>query len=161
MAEPDYPCLPTWEKIWQSDWFSTRGQPPTSEKVEEAQTAIEATFGLERDLQLALRSNIGQLEKGLSIGDGVKEQTVPSGRIDILAKDSKARSVVIELKAGTADRDAIGQILSYIGDLQADGHPPVRRILVAGDFMPCAIAAAKAANVVLRKYSFNFSFEQV
>ncbi len=148
-----------WEKIRKSDWFKTLSNG--SGEGEDVQTAIEATFGLERDLQDALRANIDQLENGLSIADEGKERNVPSGRIDILAKDSKGTSVVIELKAGTADRDAVGQILSYIGDLQGDGHSAVRGILVAGDFMPRAIAAARAANVALRKYSFKFSFEQV
>ena len=150
-----------WEKIRETDWYKKNHPLTESESTEEVETAIEATFGLERDLQVALRANIEQLEQGLSIADDQKEHNVPSGRIDILAKDRKGVSVVIELKAGTADRDAVGQILSYIGDLQTDGNHAVRGILVAGDFMPRAIAAARAANVVLRKYSFNFCFEQV
>jgi hypothetical protein len=77
--------------------------------------AIETTFGLERDLQNALRANIEQLEEGLKISDGGKEQIVPSGRIDITAEDQRGARVIIELKAGTADRDAVGQVLSYKG----------------------------------------------
>jgi RecB family endonuclease NucS len=150
-----------WEKIRQTEWWKSLHHDGRTDEAEQVETAIEATFGLERDLQSALRANIQQLEKGLRIADSGKEQSVPSGRIDILGKDSKGISVVIELKAGTADRDAIGQILSYMGDMQTAGHPKVKGFLVAGDFTPRAIAAARAANVVLRKYSFNFSFEQV
>jgi RecB family endonuclease NucS len=113
-------------------------------------------------MQSALRKNIEQLEKGLKIADDGKEHIVPSGRIDILAVDSKEAHVVIELKAGTADRDAVGQILSYIGDLQADGRHAIRGILVAADFTGWAIAASKAVpNVELRKYGFTFSFQKV
>jgi RecB family endonuclease NucS len=123
--------------------------------------ALETTFGLERDLQHALRANIGQLEAGLTITDGGKEQTVASGRIDILAEDAKKRAVVIELKVGKAERDAIGQILSYMGDL-SETSPTVRGIVVAGDFSPSAISAARAtSNIRLLKYAFKFSFEAV
>jgi RecB family endonuclease NucS len=70
--------------------------------------------------------------------------------------------VVIELKAGTADRDAVGQILSYMGDLQGEAGGKVRGILVAGHFTDRAISARRAVpNVELRKYGFKFSFESV
>lgn len=130
-------------------------------KVEQAAEAVKTTFGIERDLQAALRSHIEQLEQGLKISDGGKEQTVESGRIDITAEDRDGAVVVIELKAGEADRDAIGQILAYMGDLTRDKNP-VRGILVAGDYSPRAIAAARVVpNLKLRKYSFQFAFEPV
>lgn len=128
---------------------------------EESADAIETTFGLERDLQAALRKNIEQLEQGLRIVDGDKEQSVQSGRIDITAEDQSGTTVIIELKAGTADREAVAQILTYMGDLIREGKS-VRGILVAGDFMPRTIAAALAVpNLQLRKYGFQFSFEAI
>jgi Endonuclease NucS len=129
-----------------------------SPQVEEA---IKTTFGIERDLQSALRSQIAQLEPGLKITDGGKEKIVASGRIDITAEDVKGAAVVIELKAGEADRDAIGQILGYMGDMSLD-NKAVRGILVAGGFAPRAIAAARVVpNLRLEKYSFNFVFTPV
>jgi RecB family endonuclease NucS len=69
--------------------------------------------------------------------------------------------VVIELKAGTADRDALGQILAYMGDLMTTERS-VRGILIAGDFTARAIAAARAArNVQLIRYGIRFSFSPV
>ncbi len=134
--------------------------PPSAESEEVAE-AIETTFGLERDLQAALRANIEQLDTGLKITDGGKEQTVASGRIDITAEDQTGTRVVIELKTGSADRDAIGQILSYMGDL-AETNKSVRGILVAGDFSARALSAARAVpNIQRKKYSFKFSFESV
>lgn len=128
---------------------------------EETADAIETTFGLERDLQLALRKNIEQLESGLKVADGNKEQIVDSGRIDITAEDSSGATVIIELKAGAADREAVAQILGYMGDLMNAGKN-VRGILVAGDFPFGTIAAARAVpNLQLRKYRFQFSFEAV
>jgi RecB family endonuclease NucS len=127
----------------------------------ETADAIETTFGLERDLQRALRKNIEQLESGLKIVDGNKEQIVDSGRIDITAEDSNGTTVIIELKAGAADREAVAQILAYMGDLMSIGKP-VRGILVAGDFPTRTIAAARAVpNLQLRKYKFQFSFEAI
>ena len=86
---------------------------------------------------------------------------MPSGFIDIAARDRDGVTVAIELKAGTADRDAIGQILSYMGNLM-ESTASVRGILVAGDFSARAVAAVRAApNVRLVRYDFRFSFETV
>ena len=64
-------------------------------------------------------------------------------------------TVAIELKAGIADRDAIGQILAYMGDLM-ESTVSVR------DFTARAVAAVRAApNVRLVQYAFRFSFETV
>jgi len=127
--------------------------------TEEAQ---KAKVSLERDLQAALRENIGQIEPGLVIIDGGKEKEVPSGRTDILAIDAHKRTVVIELKVGQADREVIGQILSYMGDLQAETKEPVRGIVIARDFTSRAIAASKPVpGIELREYEFNFSFKKI
>ena len=107
----------------------------------EVANAVDTTFGRERDLQMALRGNIEQLEPGLTISDGDKEQTVPSGRIDITAQDRDGATVVIELKVGTADRDAIGQLLAYMGDL-TDKGARVRGILIAREFPSRCVGCA-------------------
>jgi hypothetical protein len=124
--------------------------------------AIDAKIGLERDLERALRANIDQVEPGLKIADGGKQKTVESGgRIDILAEDATGAKTVIELKVATADRDAISQILQYMGDLKQTVST-VRGIIVAADFAPPAIAAGRAApNVRLLRYRHRFSFEAI
>ena len=54
----------------------------TPEEVsEEVLDGMEAKFGVERDLQLALRANIGQLEEDIRIAHGGKEQVVPSAEL--------------------------------------------------------------------------------
>jgi Endonuclease NucS len=136
---------------------------PTSGSNEAAATLRELTFDVESHLQKALRSEITQLEPGLKIVDNGREHSVSSGRIDILAEDSDATPVVIELKAGKADKGAIGQILAYMGDMRGDAKGRnVRGILVAGDFDNKAVAASKAVPAVaLKKYTFRFSFKDV
>lgn len=135
---------------------------PANTEGDELVEAVETTFGLERDLQQALRSNIVQLEPGLTIVDGGRERSVKSGgRIDILAKDRSGATVVIELKAGRADRDAVGQILGYIGELMGEATP-IRGILVAAEFSPRTIAAARAApNIRLVSYGIQFLFNPI
>jgi hypothetical protein len=135
---------------------------PGDAEGDEIVEAVETTFGLERDLQRELRNNIAQLDPELSIIDGNRERAVTSGgRIDILAKDRSGGLVVIELKAGRADRDAIGQILGYMGELMEETGS-VRGILVAAEFSPRAIAAAKAAsNIRLVRYGIQFSFKPI
>jgi RecB family endonuclease NucS len=140
-------------------WIKIRERQPGRDP--ETEDAIETTFGLERDLQEWLRRNIADLEPGLSISDGGREQKVAAGFIDITGRDCNGAAVVLELKAGAADRDAVGQILAYMGDLMAT-EKSVRGILVAGDFSPRAIAAARAArNVKLIRYGIRFSFAPV
>jgi len=162
-----------WETIRRKAAEKATAKSPEIAEVAEAKDAAseilktaqakEATISQERDLQAALRANIEQLENGLAINDGGKEKVGTSGgRTDILAIDANAQPVVIELKVGTADRDAIAQILQYMGDLQEMTGAPVRGIVVAYDFTARAIAASKPVrSIELQKYRFNFSFIKV
>lgn len=94
----------------------------------------------------------------MTISDDGREQSVASGRIDITARDKNGTTVIIELKAGLADRDVLGQILSYMGDL-TDNSSQVRGIIIAREFSPRLVAAARAApNVQLLQHGFQFLF---
>ena len=119
------------------------------------------TFELESHLQSHLRKEIEQLEPNLVIVDGGVERIVNSGKIDILAQDGSGRFVVIELKRETAQRDAIGQIVGYMGDIMDEEDVrDVRGILVAGGFDKSCKASLKVIpNLSLKKYRFNFMFE--
>lgn len=133
------------------------GAEPESELIEEV---VSRTFALERDLQAALRRNLGQLEQGLTVADGGNERKVEAGFIDILARDTAGVLTVIELKAETAQPSAIAQILAYMGCIAEETGEPVRGILVAGDHHPRVILAARAIpNLSLKKYRYRFDFE--
>jgi len=132
--------------------------PPNGATVVEEE--LGQRMGLERDMQAALRIEIGQLEPGLAIIDEGAERSVASGFIDITARDVSGATVVVELKAGPAGQRAIAQILSYVGDVAAEQESGiVRGILVASDFDSKAKAAARIIpNLILRKYSVRFQF---
>ena len=135
---------------------------PSVPETDSGEPSDDALFRLESDLQRVLRSNIRQLEAGLTIIDGGSERRVETGRIDITAEDSKGCLVVIELKAGRANLAAIGQLLSYMGSEISEQYSAVRGILIASDFDPRLVAAARAvSNVSLVAYSFQFSFREV
>lgn len=129
--------------------------------VETIEQAEEITFGLERDLQAALRANIEQLEPGLALMDEGRERSTEAGRIDITATDSAGRTVVIELKAGAAPTDVVTQTLAYMAAVST-GEKSVRGIIVAGDFPNRVVLAARAVpNLELRRYGFQFKFSAV
>jgi RecB family endonuclease NucS len=135
---------------------------PDDSEDEELIAAEEITFGLERDLQSALRANIDQLEMGLKITDDGRERVTEAGRIDITAVDAKGNIVIIELKAGTAAPEVVAQILAYMGTVTEADNKPVRGILVAGDFHKRVILASRAiSNLDLKRYSFQFKFSGV
>lgn len=143
-------------------WF--RDEDVDDYRGEEERETPGARVGLERDLQSELRKNICVLEDGLEIIDEGAERSVSSGGfIDITAKDSSGCHVVIELKAGTANRNAVGQILSYMGDLMLeDDVERVRGVIVASDFDKKSIAAARfVPDLDLVRYSVSFSFADV
>ncbi|MEQ1686963.1 MAG: endonuclease NucS domain-containing protein [Sphingopyxis sp.] len=119
-------------------------------------------FEIERHLQDSLRREIGQLEPGLVIVDDGDEKSVESGFIDILARDGSGALVVIELKAGMAKREAVGQITGYMGDLMIEEpETQVRGILVAADFdKSCQSGVRAIPTLKLKRYRFSFTFEE-
>jgi hypothetical protein len=128
--------------------------------------ALEITFKLEEDLERFLAKDLIQLEDGLRLYTqdarrGQQMNAGAAGRVDLLAVDSHGGFVVVELKAGEADRQACGQIQAYmawISDNLASGSP-VRGILVAGDFTErCKLAAKVVPGLSLKQYSAVFKF---
>jgi endonuclease len=81
-----------------------------------------------------------------------------------LAIDKDSDFVVIELKAGKAKDDSLGQILGYIGYIEeniAKGKK-VRGILIANDFEErLKYAVKKISYIELKAYKVNFSFKDI
>ena len=123
----------------------------------------EQRLSLERDMETALRRDIAKLEPGLKIVDGGAQRQVTSGRLDILCKDELDRVVVVELKAGKADRRVIGQTLGYMGDLMTeDSVQTVRGIIVAYDFDQSSQSVARHdPRLSLFTYAVAFTIQAV
>lgn len=139
------------------------GAAPAAEGRDGAQPPDRQRLALERDMQTALRRDLAALEPGLTAVDDGAERAVPSGFIDILARDARGRTVVIELKAGRTDSRVIGQILGYMGDIaEEDPDTAVRGIIVAHDFDRRTLSAARAVpDLALTRYAITFAFRPV
>lgn len=138
---------------------------PAPDVVAEEETALS----LEYDLENSLINNLEQLEKGLRLyqegnitGQQVDAKT--AGRIDLLTVDATGNLVVIELKAGEADRQVCGQILGYMGWVRDNlaRKRDVRGIIVANDFTErCVYAAKVVPGLCLKKYQVSFRFSDI
>lgn len=132
----------------------------------EIQDAVETTLHLEGDLENFLVADLNQLERGLTLFEadgklGRQLSAGPAGRIDILALDSSGALVVIEVKAGEADRQVCGQIQAYMGWVKeriAAGRP-VRGVIVASGFTErMKLAAGIIPTLSLKEYAVVFRF---
>lgn len=91
-----------------------------------------------------------------------REAQVAFGRIDLLCRCSRGDIVAIEVERGAADREAIGQLLAFIGELRRQGmNAHVRGVLVAAALNPAAEAALHATNdIEYFSYEMRFSFNR-
>jgi hypothetical protein len=95
-----------------------------------------------------LRAQLDKVEPGLVAIDNGREREVPSGRIDITARDRDGNFVVIELKVGPCPTGALEQVLGYSADLEDETGRLCRAVLVAASFSTRQRAAAKRAHDV-------------
>ncbi len=126
---------------------------------EEAEQAVEASIGLERDIEDQLVHQLDALEEGLTFVE--RQAKCDVGRVDIVGRGADGATVVVELKVGEAKDSAIGQIARYMGwHQQHQSAKTVRGILVASDFPEGVQHAALAIpNLALRRYRIQLTFE--
>jgi len=131
----------------------------------EIEDTIEASLSLEKDLHSYLASRVEKIEYGLVLLENGVEFQTDAGRVDILAKDKESNIVVIELKAGKAKDNALGQLLGYMGCISTSAPfsgSSVRGILVASSFEQRVIYAAKGLpKLKLVKYQLLFDFQEI
>ena len=127
-----------------------------------AEENAASVFKYERELQAAVRSQLGSLEQGLIEADEGYEAVFPSGRSDIIARDRTGCAVVIELKAGACPKGTIEQALGYAQDWIDSGESRVRTFIIAGEFSPRIKAAAKRIpDLTLLTYALAVQFSRV
>ena len=140
------------------------------ELIEKAEFASQGgdTFAYEKDLQNYLARNLHHLESGLKLyeDEGLTgiEYNAGGRFIDILAVDTHGTLVVVELKVSRGYDRVIGQLLRYLGWVEAnlgDGKP-VRGMIVASEITEDLVLATShiADRVKLFEYAISFSIKQ-
>lgn len=114
----------------------------------------------ERALQIYLAENpskLGIFQPRLV----ATEYQTDVGRVDLLFESYGGDLWVVELKAGIAGRDAIGQVISYMGSIaQTNPGKQVFGMLVAPDFdKSCLAAHSTTSNLELRRVHIEYRVE--
>jgi Endonuclease NucS len=146
---------------------------PQSEELEQETTeAVEEVLGgpalIELHLQDYLFRNWRSVFPDLELYNGGHgREFVTSnpevGVIDFLCRDRQGNFVVIETKRAAPDRQAVGQILGYMGWVQqklCQGSETVRGVLVSNDAterLRMAVAAVPNLELYLYEISFQLS----
>ncbi len=107
--------------------------------------------GSEAQMHVALKQDLSVLEPGLTLLDF--ELPVDVGDVDIYARDSKGNYVVIEVKRGKANQEAVHQLERYVSAVRTT-LPPVYASGVRG-FL-AAPSISKPAKMQLEKLGLEF-----
>lgn len=124
-------------------------------------------FALESHLRDFLAKGLEHIESGLRLYNSGErngiEYPVEGGRIDILAVDKNENLVAIELKLSQGRNKALGQLLYYMGWIDANlSKAPCRGIVIASEISKeLATAVSRAPGVELYIYKMSFSVEAV
>lgn len=118
----------------------------------------EVSQVLEKDIEDHIANSPGMIEKGLIL-DG-RQVIVPSGRIDVLLKDSKGNRTVVEVKLGRIGRDAMRQIQGYINDLRKE-YKKVSGVIVCEGVLPAyENDFRKQHKIKIHTYGWNLRVQQ-
>lgn len=93
------------------------------------ETGSFVLMGSEADMQRALARDPSVIEPGLEVLD--LELPTGVGGIDLFARDSCGRLVVVELKRGKANHEAVHQLERYVTSVRAKYPGEVRGVLAA------------------------------
>lgn len=149
------------------DFLAGRGsdEEGAGEQVDEEEA--EQAFAAESDLRDFLAEHLSCIEPGLRLHESGEnsgvEYAIDNGFIDILAIDREGRFVVIELKVGRGRNRTIGQLLYYMGWIDANmGKSPCRGIIIAKEIPDdLMLAVQRAPGVSLCRYHLAVSVESV
>jgi hypothetical protein len=130
------------------------GAGPDEEEADiESEDSAAGRFALESHLRDYLAANMGRIEPGLTL-------FTAGGRSGI---DSAGRFVVVELKLSRGRNKALGQLLYYMGWVDANlGKAPCRGYIIASEITEeLRIAVKRAQGVSLAQYNLSFSVTSV
>lgn len=118
-------------------------------------------FALEAHLRDFLATNIDRIEPGLALVEHGVEYAIGGGRIDLLARGSDGKFVVIELKLSRGRNKTVGQILHYMGWVDKElGNAPCRGYIVAKTIPEdVKLAVSRVPGVRLAEYKLSFAIK--
>lgn len=108
-------------------------------------------MGSEAEMQKALARDPEVIEPGLSVVD--LEVPTGVGGIDLYARDSEGRLVVVELKRGKATQEAVHQLSRYVTTVSEQVGQQVRGILAAPAISTPALKQLTALGLEFREVS--------
>lgn len=127
-------------------------------------------FAYEQDLRNYLARHLDRIEPGLRLyrdEEGITGVEFPAGGrfIDILAVDRKGDYVVIELKVSKGYDRVVGQLLRYIGWIEAHHAEPDRKvrgvIIAKGISEDLRLACGRLADISLYEYDLSVTLRSV
>ncbi|MEA2071933.1 MAG: endonuclease NucS [Asgard group archaeon] len=98
---------------------------------------------------------------GLDIKKIIREYDNNVGSADFICYDKKNNIIIIEVKIGTANDSAVGQLLGYMKSLRESKKNSVKGILVAEEFTKRVKQAIKSDDIELIKFVPKIEFEKV
>ncbi len=120
--------------------FANRAKPRETVRIEFSDITMLSASLIEDPGEFSMYLTEDEMQKVLSthpelIEPGLRtirrERQVEPGFIDIFARDSEGRLVIVEVKRRRADSEAVHQLHSYIKSFKADESTKLRGILVA------------------------------
>jgi len=103
--------------------------------------------GSEKEMAEIINKNPSLIEEGLRIVK--REAKTPYGYVDLLGEDAKGRLVVIELKRGIAQINAVYQLVRYVEYFRSTARREVRGIIAAPKI-------SKNAMLILKRYGLEY-----
>ncbi len=117
---------------------------------------------LEKEMEESIRKNLSLIEKGLKITDEGKKRKSGGVPVDILCKDKKRNTVIVEISACAAGLEEIAAMVNCMGAVSAEDNVPVRGILIAREFSRAAVNSSKVIkDLELTEYKPEFKFERL
>lgn len=127
-----------WRKLTEQDKDLLLGVIASENKKPKLQTfksIEEVADTIEKDIEDHIANNPSLIGNGLKLSQ--RQQSLSSGRLDLLLEDDEGNLIVIEVKLNKVGRSALRQIRGYVHELkQSETSKNVRGVLVCSGVMP-------------------------
>ncbi len=112
-------------------------------------------FGTEKNLADLLMQDLELIEPGLKALK--QESPLQKGMVDIFARDSEGRNVIIELKRRTAGLSSVTQLKRYVDEVDQRLNQEARGILCAPSITPNALKSLEKWGLEFVRLDYEVS----